>query len=77
MQKKNSPNWVNNEILSKEFESVGFYLSNHPLVDFKDALEQYKTKSFKDFENSNDVESSVAGTIMSIKEKKTNVNLAG
>jgi len=71
MQNKNSPNWANNEILSKEFESVGFYLSNHPLEGFKDALEQYKTKSFKDFENGNDIESSVAGTIMSIKEKKT------
>ncbi len=71
MQNKNSPNWANKEILSKEFESVGFYLSNHPLEDFKDALEQYNTKSFKDFENSNDIESSVAGTIMSIKEKKT------
>jgi DNA polymerase-3 subunit alpha len=41
------------------------------LEGFKDALEQYKTKSFKDFENGNDIESSVAGTIMSIKEKKT------
>ena len=34
-------NWANNEMLSKEFESVGFYLSNHPLEDYKDALEQY------------------------------------
>ena len=41
MQDKNLPNWANNEILSKEFESVGFYLSNHPLEDFKDILEQY------------------------------------
>jgi DNA polymerase-3 subunit alpha len=71
MQDKNSPNWANNEKLSKEFESVGFYLSNHPLEDYKDVLEQYKTKSFKDFENGNDIESFVAGTIMSIKEKKT------
>jgi DNA polymerase-3 subunit alpha len=71
MQDKNSPNWANNEILSKEFESVGFYLSNHPLEDYKEMLEQYKTKSFKDFENGNDIESFVAGTIMSIKEKKT------
>ncbi len=71
IQNKNSANWANNEILSKEFESVGFYLSNHPLEDFKDALEQYNTKLFKDFENSDEVESSVAGTIMSIKEKKT------
>ena len=71
MHDKNLPNWANNEILSKEFESVGFYLSNHPLENFKDALEQYKTKSFKDFENGNNIESFVAGTIMSIKEKKT------
>jgi len=71
MKEKNSPNWFNNEVLSKEFESVGFYLSNHPLEDFKDALEQYKAKSFKDFEDGNENESFVAGTIMSIKEKKT------
>ncbi len=71
MKDKNSSNWPNNEILSKEFESVGFYLSNHPLEDFNDILNQYKTKSFKDFENSTEDESFVAGTIMSIKEKKT------
>jgi len=71
IKSKNSPNWANNEILSKEFESVGFYLSNHPLEDFKDALEQYKAKSFKEFESGSDMESFVAGTIMSVKEKKT------
>ena len=63
--------WSNSDSLSKEFESVGFYLSSHPLLDFKDALEQYKTKSFKEFETSSENESFVAGTIMSIKEKKT------
>ena len=68
---KNLPNWPNDEILSKEFQSVGFYLSNHPLEDFKDILEQYNTKLYKDFENTHDRESFVAGTIMSIKEKKT------
>jgi len=71
MKDKNLPNWANEEILSKEFQSVGFYLSNHPLEDFKDVLEQYNTKSFNDFENTHDRESFVAGTIMSIKEKKT------
>jgi len=68
---KNSPDWAENEMLSKEFESVGFYLSNHPLEGFKDALDQYKTKLFKDFENSKDNDSNIAGTIMTIKEKKT------
>ena len=57
--------------MSKEFESVGFYISNHPLKSYIDALEQYKVKSFKDFENSTDNESYIAGTLMSIKEKKT------
>ncbi len=66
-----SSSWPNNEILSKEFESVGFYLSNHPLEDFKDALDQYKVKPFSVFEKSDKHESFVAGTIMSVKEKKT------
>ncbi len=71
IQEKNSSNWLNNQTLSKELESVGFYLSNHPLEDYKDALDQYRTKSFKDFEESIDSESFIAGTVMSIKEKKT------
>ncbi len=72
INEKNSSLWPNNEILSKEFESVGFYISDHPLKSYVDALKQYKVKSFKDFEESSDSESFVAGTIMSIKEKKTN-----
>ena len=34
MTDKNS-SLVNDETLSKEFESVGFYLSNHPLKDYE------------------------------------------
>ena len=71
MQDKNLPNWSNDEILSKEFGSVGFYISNHPLKDYAEVLEKYKVKTFKDFENGKDNECFVAGTIMSIKEKKT------
>ena len=68
---KDSASWSNNEILSREFQSVGFYLSNHPLEDYKDALEQYNVKTYKDFEESTENECFIAGTIMSIKEKKT------
>ena len=57
--------------MSKEFESVGFYISNHPLKDYEIALKQYKVKPFQDFENGNEKEAVIAGTIMSIKEKKT------
>jgi DNA polymerase-3 subunit alpha len=71
MHDKNLPNWSNDETLSKEFESVGFYISNHPLKDYAAILAQYKVKTFKDFENGKDNECFVAGTIMSMKEKKT------
>ena len=71
MNGEKSSNWASNELLANEFASVGFYLSNHPLEDFKDALSQYGTKLYKDFENSNDLQSFIAGTVMTIKEKKT------
>ena len=70
MNDKNFPDWTNDETLSKEFESVGFYMSNHPLKDYEDVLNQYQVKTFKDFESGNITESLIAGTIMSVKEKK-------
>ena len=68
---KNLSNWKNDETLTKEFESVGFYISNHPLNDYEDALKQYNVKSFKDFEDGKYSECLIAGTVMSVKEKKT------
>ena len=71
IQNKDETNWSRDETLSKEFESVGFYISDHPLNDYEDLLKQYNVKSFKDFENTRDNESFITGTVMSIKEKKT------
>ena len=71
IQDKKESYWSSEETLSNEFESIGFYISNHPLTNYKDALNQYKVKTFKDFEDSTEIESFVAGTIMSVKEKKT------
>ena len=71
MTDKDSSSWSSDETLSKEFESVGFYLSNHPLRDYESVLEQHEVKTFKEFENTNENQSFLAGTIMSIKEKKT------
>ena len=68
---KNDSTWSNDESLSKEFESLGFYISNHPLIDYEAALKHYKVKLFKNFENNSDSEAFIAGTLMSIKEKKT------
>ena len=71
IQDKNESHWSSEETLANEFESIGFYISDHPLTDYKDALNQYKVKTFKDFESSTEIESFVAGTVMSVKEKKT------
>ena len=71
MSDKNTSNWSNEETLAKEFESVGFYLSTHPLKDYESILNQYKVKTFKNFEDSDENQCFLAGTIMSVKEKKT------
>jgi len=70
-QNKDSTRWPSSELLNKEFESVGFYISDHPLKDYEAILDQYNVKNFKNFENSKDNESFIAGTVMNIKEKKT------
>jgi len=71
IQDKNESYWSSEKTLANEFESIGFYISDHPLTDYEDALNQYNVKTFKDFENSTEIESFVAGTVMSVKEKKT------
>ncbi len=76
IQDKNSSKWTTEESLAKEFESVGFYISNHPLKDYQDALDQYKVKPYKEFEDSNETQCIIAGTVMSVKEKKTSKGTA-
>ena len=71
IKKENQKDWTSEEILSKEFESVGFYISNHPLKNYEDILKQYNVKLFNDFENDNNSQSFIAGTLMQLKEKKT------
>ena len=68
---ENKVMWTKKEILSEEFTSLGFYISDHPLNEYKDLFSQLKIKSYKDFIEGNENESLVAGTIMSIQEKKS------
>ena len=55
----------------EEFKSLGFYISDHPLSDYKSLFEDLKIISFKDFSENNKTEGLIAGTLMSIQEKKT------
>jgi DNA polymerase-3 subunit alpha len=63
--------WSNNELLMNEFHSIGFYMSDHPLKIYKDYFDKSKVVSFKDFVNGSENNALVAGTIMSIQEKKS------
>ena len=55
----------------EEFKSLGFYISDHPLSDYKSLFEDLKIVSYKDFSKNNKTEGLIAGTLMSIQEKKT------
>ncbi len=64
--------WKTEERLSKEFETLGFFISDHPLNQFKDLYEQYKILSYSEF-NSNEFvnKSNIAATVLKVQEKKT------
>ena len=63
--------WSKKELLSEEFKSLGFYISDHPLNDYKEVFDHLKIVSYKTFLQNNNKEALVAGTIMSIQEKKS------
>ena len=66
-----SNEWTSKELLAEEFKSLGFYISDHPLNEYKEFFTQLKIVSYKDFVNNDKSEALVAGTIMSIQEKKS------
>ncbi len=66
------PEWKFQEKMLKEFETIGFYLSDHPLNQYKDIFNEYNITKYSDFiGDKNNSESMVAATILKIQEKKT------
>tara|TARA_Y100000591_G_scaffold331225_1_gene364462 strand:- start:6330 stop:9746 length:3417 start_codon:yes stop_codon:yes gene_type:complete len=63
--------WKQKEVLNEEFKSLGFYISNHPLNEYENIFSELKIIPFHRFYNNNENEGLVAGTIMSIQEKKS------
>ncbi len=64
--------WKFEERLSKEFESVGFFISDHPLNQFKEIYEDYKIMDFQNFNNDNNLKNSnIAATLLKLQERKT------
>ena len=66
--------WLPSQNLQREHQSVGFYLSAHPLDEYKKALESFRVQLYGDFEKSVRAGASagkLAGTVIARQERKT------
>ena len=63
--------WDTKELLSEEFKSLGFYISDHPLNNYKSIFPQLNIKPYKDYIVDQNNEGLIAGTLMTIQEKKS------
>tara|TARA_Y100000590_G_scaffold102995_1_gene117113 strand:+ start:1845 stop:5255 length:3411 start_codon:yes stop_codon:yes gene_type:complete len=64
--------WNFDTRLSKEFETLGFFISDHPLNQYKLIFDQYNITSYDNFFNEKHILSSnVACTVLKVQEKKT------
>ncbi len=67
----NSIPWKQKELLTEEFKSLGFYISNHPLNEYEKIFNHLKIIPYHEFFQNEKKEGLVAGTIMSVQEKKS------
>ncbi len=64
--------WKFEERLSKEFEAVGFFISDHPLNQFTEIFDDYKITNYSNYIAREDLkESNIAATLLKVQERKT------
>ncbi len=64
--------WIFEERLSKEFEAVGFFISDHPLNQFKEIFTDYKIIDYSSFISKEDLkDSNIAATLLKFQDRKT------
>ncbi|MDC0046758.1 DNA polymerase III subunit alpha [Candidatus Pelagibacter sp.] len=64
--------WQFEERLAKEFEAVGFFISDHPLNQFTEIFSDYKINDYTKFIVDNEVKNSnIAATLLKLHERKT------
>ena len=69
---ENIKDWNVDIKLSKEFETLGFFVSDHPLNQYKSLFNQYNIIEYDEFNtNENILSSNIASTILKVQEKKT------
>ncbi len=69
---ENIEDWNIDNKLSKEFETLGFFISDHPLNQYKFLFNQFNIVNYEKFENNkSSLASNIACTVLKIQEKKT------
>jgi DNA polymerase-3 subunit alpha len=63
--------WSTMDRLSHEFRAIGFFLSGHPLDDYKSLLQRARVASFDELESRVEKEVSVAGAVIKVDERKS------
>ncbi len=64
--------WSFQEKMLKEFETLGFYISDHPLNQYKSLFKDYNLSNYIEYINNSSLqECSLAATILKIQVKKT------
>ena len=64
--------WKFEERLSKEFEAVGFFISDHPLNQFTEIFDDYKIIDYSKFNSEDEIKNSnIAATLLKVQERKT------
>ncbi|HEX9021990.1 MAG TPA: DNA polymerase III subunit alpha [Nitrospirota bacterium] len=71
----NVPEWKESQLLSFEKESIGFYLSGHPLAAFQNDMARYATATTETLDDIHDgKEVTICGIIAGLKPKITKRN---
>ncbi|MDC0150831.1 DNA polymerase III subunit alpha [Candidatus Pelagibacter sp.] len=64
--------WEFEERLSKEFEAVGFFISDHPLNQYKEVFDDYDIIDFQTLNNDDNIKNkNIASTLLKVQERKT------
>ena len=68
----NIEDWSFEDRLSREFEAVGFFISDHPLNQFKEIFNDYKIVDYVKFNTDDKLkDANIAATLLKITERKT------
>ena len=63
--------WLFEDRLTKEFEALGFFISDHPINDYKEIFEIYNIQNYNNFTLAKSNEANLAATVLKINERKT------